>query len=132
MKIVFDTNVIISALITHGLSYRVLDICIDKHVLFISDWIINELNETLDKKFDINQPELDRIIDFLYRSFIKIKPQGNKPTICRDVDDNNILFLAESVNADIIITGDDDLLILEKYKNIKILTPREFIEEYEK
>ena len=132
MKIIFDTNVIISALITHGLSYRVLDICIDKHVLFISDWIINELNEILYKKFNLNHPELDRIINFLYHSFIKITPQGNKPTICRNVEDNNILFLADSVNADIIITGDDDLLILEKYKNIKILTPREFIEKYEK
>ena len=132
MKVVFDTNVIISALITHGLSFRVLDICIDKHVLFISAWIINELNKILQNKFKVNQSELIRIINFLHRSFIKITPHGNIPTICRDVDDNNILLLADSVKADIIITGDEDLLILDHYKNIKILKPREFIQKYEK
>jgi putative PIN family toxin of toxin-antitoxin system len=71
------------------------------------------------------------VINFLHRSFIKIIPQGTKPTICRDDDDNNILLLANSVKADIIITGDDDLLILDNYKNIKIIKPREFIEKYE-
>ncbi len=47
MKIVFDTNVILSALMSQGLSSRVLDICIDKHQLFISHWIIDRIHPFL-------------------------------------------------------------------------------------
>jgi predicted nucleic acid-binding protein len=48
--------------------------------------------------------------------------------ICRDKDDNNIIALAVSAKADFIITGDKDLLVLKKYKSIRIVSPREFWE----
>ena len=46
--------------------------------------------------------------------------------ICRDNDDNYIIEAAVKVNADAIITGDKDLLVLKKYNNVSILSPREF------
>ena len=132
MKIVFDTNVIISALITQGLSSRVLDICIDKHQLFISPWIINEVLLKLDKKIHTPKSELDRVNLFLDNVFINIIPNGDIPNICRDNDDNNILLLSQCALADLIITGDKDLLILNKYLKTKIISPRQFIEKYYK
>ncbi|MCL4550295.1 MAG: putative toxin-antitoxin system toxin component, PIN family [Bacteroidetes bacterium] len=46
--------------------------------------------------------------------------------ICRDKDDNNILETAVAAKANVIISGDKDLLVLKKYKNISIISPREF------
>ncbi len=132
MKIVFDTNVILSALITQGLSSRVLNICIDKHQLFISSWIINEVLLKLDVKMHVSKSEIERVSVFLDNIFNKIDPEGDLPTLCRDKDDNNILLLAQNVKANIIITGDNDLLSLKEYLKIKIISPRQFIEKYYK
>lgn len=46
--------------------------------------------------------------------------------VCRDISDDNILALAKSSQPRYIITGDKDLLVLEKYNSIPIITPREF------
>jgi len=47
-------------------------------------------------------------------------------TLSRDADDDNILAAAGSKKVDCIVTGDKDLLVIKKYKNIKILSPRDF------
>jgi uncharacterized protein len=132
MKIVLDTNVILSALITQGLSSRVLDICIDKHQLFISPWIINEVLLKLDLKMHAPTAEIERVSAFLDNIFNNTDPKGDMPSICRDKDDNNVLLLAKSINANLIITGDKDLLSLNEYLTTKIITPRQFIEKYHK
>lgn len=130
MKIVFDTNVLLSALATHGLSYRVLDICLDKHQMFVSQWILDETSEKLRNKFNVPEDELIKVHQFIKENFILIEPTGNLPNACRDYDDNNILHLAVHCNADIIITGDKDLLVLNSHNSVKIVNPRTFIEEY--
>lgn len=132
MKIVFDTNVLLSAFITQGVSTRVLDICIDYHQLFISEFIINEVIEKLENKFKVKNNEIKIVRRFLTNAFLNIEPKSEKPSICRDKDDNNILHLADYINADIIITGDKDLLDLKDFKKIDIITPRQFMENYYK
>ena len=130
MKIVFDTNVILSAFLTHGLSSRVLDVCIGLHEIFVSPWIINEVNKILITKFKIRETEQERVNTFISDEFKIISPSGILPKICRDEDDNNILHLAEFTKAELIITGDKDLLTLEEYSGAYIITPRQFMEEY--
>ena len=132
MKIVIDSNVYLSAFLTQGLSNRVLDICIDKHEIFISPWIIAELQQKLKKKFKVKQPDLNKFLNFI-RSIAKtIEPRGDIPDISRDKDDNNILFLAEYTESDLIITGDKDLLILKKHRKTVIINPRDYMEMYYK
>ena len=130
MKIVFDTNVILSALITQGLSSRVLDICIDKHLLFTSSFIINEVTVKLSQKFHVKNSEVKRVKEFIASIFQLVYPKGQMPHICKDKDDNNILHLAEYTKADFIITGDKELLSLKKHVNTKIINPRTFMEKY--
>jgi len=132
MKIVFDTNVILSSFITQGLSYRVLDLCLDRHRLYISQWIIDEISGKLKKKFKIPDNEIKRVQDFISRAFVIINPDGEIPILCRDKDDNNILHLAQFIKADIIITGDKDLLDLKKFNKVKIINPRTYMEKYNK
>ncbi|TSA25027.1 putative toxin-antitoxin system toxin component, PIN family [bacterium] len=130
MKIILDSNVIISALVTQGISSRVIDLCIDKHVIFTSSWILDGITRILSNKFKIESAKLARIRNFLKSATLTIEPKGKKPSQCRDEDDNNILHLAKHVHADLIITGDEDLLILKTYEDTKIITPRQFMEHY--
>ncbi len=130
MKIVFDTNVLLSALISQGLSSRVLEICIDKHLMYISSFIIDEVTEKLIQKFHVKSSEVKRVKDFLISISQLIDPKGQMPDTCRDKDDNNILHLADYVKADIIITGDKDLLVLKRFVNTKIINPRYFMEKF--
>ncbi len=130
MKIVIDTNVILSALITQGVSYRVLEICLDKHELYISNWIVKEVKNKLSSKFKVPKDKINRVLLFLEKAFKKILPKGKLPEVCRDANDNNILHLAEYVNAELIVTGDKDLLVLKKYKNVKITNPLGFMRKY--
>ena len=130
MKIVFDTNVLLSAFATHGLSYRVLDICLEKHEIFISQWIIDETSEKLKGKFNVAKKDILKVHQFIESDFKIAIPIGNLPEVCRDADDNNILHLADFCNAEIIITVDKDLLVLHEYNQVNIINPRTFIEEY--
>ncbi|OHD68333.1 MAG: putative toxin-antitoxin system toxin component, PIN family [Spirochaetes bacterium RBG_16_49_21] len=96
----------------------------------MSPWIIHEVLLKLDTKLHTPKSEIERVNLFLDYVFININPDGPLPTICRDKDDNNILLLAQHVKANLIITGDNDLLSLNNYLNIKIISPRQFIENH--
>lgn len=128
MNIVIDTNVIISAFIGNGFSRKVFDYCAYEQNIsvYISEWIKEEFISVLKRKFKMPDIKIEKANVFINEMFDTIKPIGDKPDVCRDIDDNNILHLAKFVNADYIITGDKDLLVLEVYKTIKIITPRDF------
>lgn len=130
MKIIFDTNVILSAFLTQGMSWRVFEKCLDEHEVFISDWIIKEVREKLTKKFKVPKEEVDKALKFIKSNFFVVVPKGNKPKKSRDEDDNNLLLLADFISAKALITGDKDLLTLKKYKKTTILNPTKFYQKY--
>ena len=84
------------------------------------------MEEKLKQKFSYSDKEIADVIDLISAKFKIVKIKSGKINVCRDEDDNNIIETAVSAKADIIITGDDDLLILKNYKNIEIISPREF------
>lgn len=102
----------------------------EKYSLFISSFILGEITEKLAKKFHLKTSEIKRIQNFLQDSFLEIKPTNTIPNICRDIDDNQILQLASFVKADFLITGDKDLLVLEHYLSVSILSPRDFMKKF--
>lgn len=128
MNIVFDTNVLISAFVFGGNSGKVFEYCIEKEDVYISQWIINEFTNTLKNKFKIASSDVLRISTLLKSELYLTSPHTKLPSNCRDKDDNHILQLADSINAHYIITGDKDLLVLRHFKDVKILTPKEFLE----
>lgn len=127
MKIFLDINVIISAFITHGHATELMEYCLVHHKIYTSDFIIEEVKKHLKNKFDYNNEEVDKVIDFIKLNFINT---GNykklTKKVSRDADDDNVLAAAGSKKVDCIVTGDKDLLVIKKYKNIKILSPRDF------
>jgi predicted nucleic acid-binding protein len=108
MRIVLDTNVIVAAFAARGLCADVFEVCLENHTIIISEFILSEVEKTLTRK--IGLPKTTAI----------------DTSACRDKDDVKIIGTALKGKAKIIITGDEDLLILKKYKNTAIVTPREF------
>ncbi len=126
MKVVIDTNVLISAFLFKGVSGPVFDYCMIEEDVILSPWILDEFQGKLLGRFNLDLPDVNEIIDTIQQKSNIIQPENELPTICRDEDDNNILQLAEYVEADYIITGDKDLLTLEQFKGTLIISPGEF------
>ena len=119
MRIVIDSNVIVAAFTTRGMCNELFEMCLVEHSIFLRDEIISEIHKVLINKFKIPLLEVTGIINLLTTSVHKEKPFQIKENICRDPGDLMILGTAEASKADFIVTGDKDLLIMKKYKNIK-------------
>jgi putative PIN family toxin of toxin-antitoxin system len=130
MKVIFDVNVLISAAILRNSKPRLaFNKAIQFDQILISDDILNEfINVIFRTKFDKYLSNWKRIEFIRYFSYFSTKISiSEKVTICQDPDDNKYLELASSADANYIITSDNDLLILNPFKNTKIITPDEFI-----
>ncbi|MBW8051938.1 MAG: putative toxin-antitoxin system toxin component, PIN family [Cytophagales bacterium] len=121
---VFDTNVIISAMILpHGKSRLALDRALDKGDVVVSEETLLELSDKiLAAKFDKYIPLSERML-FLqwFKKSSKLVNVSEQIVLSRDPDDDKFLSLAVTANVDAIISGDKDLLVLNPFKNILIL-----------
>ncbi|MBI3379047.1 MAG: putative toxin-antitoxin system toxin component, PIN family [Nitrospirae bacterium] len=128
MRVVFDTNIFISALIIQGSQAEaaVLKILEGSDTLIISREIINEILSVLSAKFSREKEELARVAVNLADLSEMVYPT-EKINILRDVPDNRILECALSGDADIIVTGDKEMLKLQEYKGIRIITLKEYL-----
>ena len=130
ISLVLDTNIYISAFIFSGNARKVLDMAIENKVnIFISDDILAEIEKVLQReKFSLSNSYIYSILGEIETITKIVYPDRELNDICRDRDDHIILECAEKSNADIIITGDKDLLVLQKYLNTQIVSPADFLE----
>ena len=129
MRIVIDTNVLISAEISiSSASRRLRDKIIVDHEITLSNAILQELARTLSDKFGFDGTSVSEITDGLIRVAEIVEPVIFETQICRDPDDDAILGTAVAGNADCIVTGDGDLLVLERFQDVDIISPSEFAE----
>lgn len=126
MRIVLDTNVIVAAFAARGLCADVFEVCIENHTIIISEFILSEVEKTLSRKIGLPKTTATTIIKYLREVSEYVTPEKIDTSACRDKDDVKIIGTALKGKAKIIITGDEDLLILKKFKNTVIVTPREF------
>jgi uncharacterized protein len=131
-RCVFDTNVIVSALLfpdsTPG---RAFFPTLHEGVVLISSELMREVRNVLARpKFDRYASAEDRakLLEQLIERGSLI-PNTVFIQVCRDPKDNHILELAVSGQAKCIITGDDDLLALHPFQGIPILSPSDFLDE---
>jgi len=131
MKIIIDTNVFISGIFFGGYPRKVLDALIDKRVFAAaSPEIINEYKEIIDRMLNKKQGRLDTVIfDLLLSDFELIIPTSNVH-LCRDSDDDKFINCAIDAKAPYIVSGDSDLLVLEKAENVRIITAKDFCDRY--
>jgi len=128
MKIVLDANVIVAAFASRGLCESIFELCLSEHELILCDDLLNEVTRNLQRKIKLPATMIHLIKELLLEHSSMFSPVPLPQDGCRDVDDIKILGLAVASKADYLVTGDKDLLILEKYKKIPILTPRLFAE----
>ena len=132
MRIVFDTNVLIAALITaEGVCGNLVKRCAQVHTPITSEFILNELREKLTEKFKKKPSDIDDAVALLREKFVIIEPVTLEEPVCRDPEDDAVLGTALAGEAQCIITGDKDLLSLGQSAGIDIFKPNAF-EDYEK
>jgi len=128
VKVLFDTNVLIAAFLTRGLSNEVFEHCLSEHIICTSEWILGELDENLKGKLKFPTAKAEKIVRFLHKNTQMVNPPPLKEKACRDPDDDNVLSAALAAEADCIISGDGDLLTLQKFHGIRIISPSGFWE----
>ena len=127
MRIVTDTNVLISAEISaQGVSGQLLDRVLDVHDVILSNAILDELTDVLSAKFEYSNLRISGVVSHILADAEVVEPAIFDRQICRDPDDDAILGTAVAGNADCIVTGDSDLLILERFEGVDIVSPSEF------
>ena len=131
MKLVFDTNIYISAFVIPNSKTEkaLLKVIEGKDVLLISKDIINETLTVLSTKFYRDKEALSHLAVYLSEIAQIVKPVGAKLTVLKDEPDNRILECALSGKADAIVTGDKEMLKLKKFEGIWIMSLREYLDE---
>ena len=129
MKIVFDTNVLISAAITQsGLASHLMLRVFHKHTVILSDYILAEFQTKLIHKIAVPPSVVDRALHYLKIRAKIFNPESLKGIEFKDPKDRPILALVKAVSADYLITGDKALIELRKFEGTFILSPREAME----
>lgn len=131
MKIVVDTNVIISGVFFGGAPRQILNAVVTAKVTACATTeIVDEYLEIVDEMITRKQGSVNRnILSPLIRSLEMIEPRTHV-ALSRDPDDDKFLGCAKDAKALYIVSGDKDLLVLERFENIEIITAREFCDRY--
>ncbi|MHC4780808.1 MAG: putative toxin-antitoxin system toxin component, PIN family [Planctomycetota bacterium] len=129
MRVFLDTNVFFSAFATRGLCADVVRVCLARHDLVVGDTVLTELGRALETKVRAAPGTVDAVLAFLRREASVVS--GATPHISEVLDPSDAQILAEAVTgaADVLVTGDEDLLALGDGAPLPILSPREFWEK---
>ena len=129
MRVVFDTNIYISALvIPGGAAEHAIRLAIDGAIeVGLSRPIVDEILGVLARKFARNAEELARTAIFLSSLGEYVEPTRHVRVLA-DIPDNRILECALAADADFIVTGDQGMLALGTWQGVEILSLRQFID----
>lgn len=131
MKILFDTNVLFAAFATQGLCLEVVDRGVERFDIITSDDLLDELTDALRRKLKLGSASKDALAEL--REICEIvDPDPLPEPVCSDPDDDRVLAAAAAGGARFLVTGDDDLLVLRRYRGIRIVSPRQFLDMLEK
>ncbi|MFV1917056.1 MAG: putative toxin-antitoxin system toxin component, PIN family [Patescibacteria group bacterium] len=131
-KVVFDTNIFISAIIFGGNPEKCFEMAREgKMGLFTSREILLELARKLDEKFGMRPESIERTIEGIINFAEVVKPRFEVSVIEKDETDNKVLEVAKKVKANFIISGDKKhILPLNKFEETKILSAAEFLKQF--
>jgi uncharacterized protein len=137
VRAVLDTNVLLSGLLWRGNPHALLERVRDGTLTLISSpALLAELAEVIERpKFDAiltrSNTSRERSLTEIQTLATVIAPPPLPQPVCRDLDDDAVLALAAAAQVDFIVSGDDDLLSLQAFQHIPILTPTEALRRIE-
>ena len=131
MKVILDTNILISALIFGGKPRNILElIIVEKKITgIISRAVIDELLGVLEMKFKYSHNQLIKVEKLIEENFVMVYPQKIPNIIKNDNFDNQVLAIANELKIDYIISGDNHLLKIKAYKKVPIIPPHDFVDK---
>jgi putative PIN family toxin of toxin-antitoxin system len=136
LKIVLDTNVLISGIITsHGPAAKIIEaVQAGRLILCTSANLLQEFSEVILRpkmlrKYSELGIHADALLDYLRANAILVSGIPTQAVIAADPDDDYVIACAIDGEADYIISGDRHLLELESLNKILIVSPREFVEQ---
>ena len=128
MRVFLDTNVVVSALATRGLAADVFRAVLAEHTLVTGDIVLEELDRVLAKKLRLPGTVIRDVLSLLKEGEVVPRPAEKRQVKVRDEDDAWILATAVAGNADVLVTGDRDLLAIAERSPVHIVDPRGFWE----
>lgn len=130
-KVVFDTNVYLSAIIFGGTPRLCLDMARNQEIeLYTSRAILLELLNKLRDKFFWSENEIKDVLEGLAKFVKLVLPKETLEVITKDLTDNRILEAASEAKVDFIVSGDKKhILPLKEFRGIKIVSPADFIKQ---
>ena len=127
MRVLFDTNVLFAAFTVRGFCDELIEETVDLCAIVWSTPLHDELVRALRQKRLLTPAAVEATSAFSELCEM-VKPVALLKRICRDPDDDIVLATAVAGRADLIVTGDDDLLVLKTFSGIRILSPRQILE----
>jgi len=128
VRVFLDTNVLVAAFATRGLCADVLRDVLAKHELLVGEVVLTELERALTRRLRLPKTAVEEILEFLREHEVVPKPKEPASLPVRDPADRWILASALAARADVLVTGDRDLLDLSALAALRILDPRAFWE----
>ena len=132
MRVVLDTNILVSALLWPGRAPSHVVSLARHHKIknVTSFFILEEFRRVLHQKFGFETHKVESAAGILLEHSEIIEPRHRVGSVCADPKDNPILECALSGKVRWIVTGDKDLLALDPFKGIRIVAPREFVDRF--
>ena len=134
-KIVLDTNVLLSGLITtSGNAARIIDAARNGDLqIVLSPILAQELSEVIVRphivqKYPLVSQQAEILLDYLRANAIWVKGLPKQRIVAADADDDFVIACAIDGEAEYIVSGDTDLLSIGRYENIIIMSPRQFVD----
>jgi uncharacterized protein len=131
-RVVLDTNTLVSALLFSGLPSCLVPLWQSRQILpLVSRPVLQEYLRVLAyPKFDLSRSEIRGLLDEEFLPFADVVLATRRLAVVRDQEDNKFLECGLAGGATHVITGDKDLLILDPFRGIRILTPRQFLDQH--
>ena len=127
MRVFLDTNVLVAAFATRGMCADVVRTVLAEHEWLVSETVPGELERVLADKVGLPDKGTRSIVDFVrQQATVAARADRPPPVSVRDPDDVPVLTDALGASAEVLVTGDKDLLELEKVQEMQVLTPRGF------
>ncbi|MFZ4694069.1 MAG: putative toxin-antitoxin system toxin component, PIN family [Verrucomicrobiia bacterium] len=128
MRVFLDTNILVSATATRGLCTDVLRVTMEFHELVVSEHLFEELERTLKTKFEAPADLIVETLEMLRQDAVIATSEPLAKVFLKDRNDLAIVSAAIQGGAEVLVTGDKEILALGRVGTLEIVSPRQFWE----
>ena len=127
MKVFLDTNVLVSGFTTRGLCADLIRLVLAEHELVVGEVVLKELERVLTRKIELPAETIQEIVASLEQQTVQPTPKTVPTSPVRDEDNQWVLASALAAKAEVLVTGDNDLLdVADQVSGLTITDPRGF------